>query len=162
MRKDQTGWVRLVVLMTTALISFGGAPLLGGDREDVQAAHEAWVAALNRQDIGYIQRHALAELSMFNARGRLRRNLGDEHWRGMAEAAGRAGREKRRVEHEIEEIRVYGEVAMVNGHSRVTVQRPGGEDSVMRRRLTYVWVRTLEGWRQAHHHVSALEEAGDR
>jgi len=137
MRGSQTGPVRLVVLLITALIGFGASPLVGGEREDVLAAHEAWVAALNRRDIDYIQRHALAELSLFNA----------------------AGREERRVEHEIEEIRIYGEVAMVNGHSRVTVRRSDGEDSVMRRRVTYVWVCTVEGWRQAHHYVSALEEA---
>ncbi len=123
---------------------------------EVRAAHEAWVTALNRQDVDYLEHHALPEISMFSASGRLRKDLGEAGWEAMRGGARQAGREQRRVEHQIEEIRVYGDVAMVTGHSRVGVTGVDGDRPELRRRLTYIWVRTDQGWRQAHHHVSDL------
>ena len=124
--------------------------------EEVRNAHLGWVDALNRQDVAYMRFHSLPEISMFNVGDPLQKEFDDADWEAMRAQARQAATQQRRVSHEIEEIKLYGDVALITGYATVAVGRDASTAADMRRRITYVWVLDDGHWKQTHHHVSPL------
>jgi ketosteroid isomerase-like protein len=146
-------WILLVVFGVSI-----AAAVAAADRvEEIREAHLCWVDALNRRDVDYMQLHSLPEISMFNVGDALQRDFDDASWEAMRAQARQAATQDRRVSHEIEEIKVYGDVAVITGYATVTVG-PGDAAQEMRRRITYVWVDEDGQWKQTHHHVSPLRQ----
>ena len=85
--------------------------------EEVRNAHLGWVDALNRQDVAYMRFHSLPEISMFNVGDPLQKEFDDADWEAMRAQARQAATQQRRVSHEIEEIKLYGDVALITGYA---------------------------------------------
>jgi ketosteroid isomerase-like protein len=150
---------RFLLFTLTALLAACFWPMPRSSAEDrtdeVEAAHRRWVAALNAGDVDTIRRHSLPEISMFPAQGRLMKDFDDRRWEAIERSRSERA-EERHVEHDIEEVKIYGDVAILTGHSRLHITHPDGTREELARRLTYIWVRQDDEWRQTHHHVSPL------
>ena len=118
--------------------------------------------ALNRRDIDYMRLHSVPEISMFNVGDPLQKDFDDASWESMRVQARQAATEKRQVSHEIEEIKLYRDVALITGYATVTLSGDSAAAQEMRRRISYVWVHADGEWKQTHHHVSPLLGEGDR
>jgi len=55
---------------------------------------------------------------------------------------------------EIADIRVYGNAAITAGYATAGWQDSNQQGETGKIRFSYVWIKTDDGWREAHHHAS--------
>lgn len=120
--------------------------------QEVQQAQAAFLTALNQGDVAAILRLNQPGGDTFYLDNDLLFPDPDQTaWEG-AFAAGL----KYALQSRHEEIKVFGQCAVVTGYLVGTVTVPGG--TVLRQtwRTTMVWVQTAGSWRNQHVHLSPL------
>lgn len=145
--------VILVVLVSITVMLSAQSP----GEQSLRAAMENFCEAANRGDGDYIDQHYLSEVSRFHSDGKL--DLGwDEK---KAEAFKRALDGGFSLSFELCEVvdaRIYGNVGLIAGYIHGQINFGDGGSMNGPWRATYVWVWSDGQWKEAHHHVSLLEE----
>jgi ketosteroid isomerase-like protein len=136
------------MVMTTVAIA--------DDADDVKAAVQSYVAAINAGDSSAIQYRSPTR-STFNRGGGLlsRPTSSIQEQRSALGAEARAGI-KRNYQITHMEVEVYGDTAVVTGYLTGTRTQPNGNTIVMRDRRTGVFVKQGGQWKEVHHHQSPV------
>jgi ketosteroid isomerase-like protein len=142
----------------TLLVAFGVAlvPTHAAQAQDaasLRAAIERHYAAIHAQDQESVLQQHLPEFTMFFSDGRPLLEA------GFAEAAARMGSDLGFVTGNVYmsdfNAQIYGDVAVATFYLVGTHAR-GGETRRGTWRVTAVWVREGDEWKEAHHHESPL------
>ena len=142
----------------TLLVAFGVAlvPTHAAQAQDaasLRAAIERHYAAIHAQDLESVFQQHLPEFTMFFSDGRLLVEA------GFAESAARMGADlgfgAANVYMSDFNAQIYGDVAVATFYLVGTHAR-GGEARSGTWRVTAVWVREGDEWKEAHHHESPL------
>ncbi len=142
--------------LTTLLVigMFATAVAMADDVDDVRAAVQSFVAALNAGDAGALTRlHATANTN-FGARGGLLETYNSPEERRQAFQATRV---KFNVQARHIDVRIYGSstaVATNYGVGRIT--RPDGTTGQVNNRITAVLIKQGGQWKIVHHHLSPV------
>ena len=127
------------------------------DEQTLRAAMEEFCAAANRGDMEYIDRHYVPEVTRFHSTGEL--DVGsDERKANGLKAAAERGFAFAFERCDVVDARVYGEVGITAGHMYGHMTLANGSAVQGPWRFTYIWVRQGDEWKEAHHHVSLLEQ----
>jgi len=124
------------------------------DAAAVRATIESHYTAIHAKDTLTIQKHHLPEFTAFAPDGRLLMEA------GAAEAAARMGSKldfgKSNVYMNHFNAQIYGDVAVATFYlvGSLTLD---GKTKNRTTRVTAVWVRKGEEWKEAHHHESPLK-----
>ena len=144
---------------TTLLVigMFATAVAIADDVDDVKAAVQSYVAALNAGDAGALTRlHATANTN-FGARGGLLETFDTlEERRNSFQATVDAGI-KFNVQSRHIDVRIYGSstaVATNYGVGRIT--RPDGTTGQVNNRITAVLIKQGGQWKVVHQHLSPV------
>ncbi|MEE9189806.1 MAG: nuclear transport factor 2 family protein [Candidatus Neomarinimicrobiota bacterium] len=125
----------------------------GQDAVAVRATIERHYAAIHAQDIESVVQHHLPEFTWFSSDGRLLMEA------GTAEAAKRMAANvdfgKGNVYMSYFNAQMYGDVAVVTFYL-IGTHTWAGETKNGSWRVTAVWVRKGDEWKEAHHHESPL------
>jgi len=141
---------------TTLLVigMFATAVAMADDVDDVRAALQSFVAALNAGDAGALTRlHATANTN-FGARGGLLETYNSPEERRQAFQATRV---KFNVQARHIDVRIYGSstaVATNYGVGRIT--RPDGTTGQVNNRITAVLIKQGGQWKIVHQHLSPM------
>lgn len=142
----------------TLLVAFGVAlvPTHAAQAQDaasLRAAIERHYAAIHAKDQESVLQQHLPEFTMFFSDGRLLLEA------GFAEAAARMGSDLGIVTGNVYmsdfNAQIYGDVGVATFYLVGTHAR-GGETRRGTWRVTAVWVREGDEWKEAHHHESPL------
>ena len=142
--------------LTTLLVigMFATAVGMGDDVDDVRAAVQSFVAALNAGDAGALTRlHATANTN-FGARGGLLETYNSPEERRQSFQATRV---KFNVQARHIDVRIYGSstaVATSYGVGRIT--RPDGTTGQVNNRITAVLIKQGGQWKVVHQHLSPV------
>jgi uncharacterized protein (TIGR02246 family) len=142
--------------LTTLLVigMFATAVGMGDDVDDVRAAVQSFVAALNAGDAGALTRlHATANTN-FGARGGLLETYNSPEERRQSFQATRV---KFNVQARHIDVRIYGSstaVATNYGVGRIT--RPDGTTGQVNNRITAVLIKQGGQWKIVHQHLSPV------
>jgi len=142
--------------LTTLLVigMFATAVAVADDADDVAAAVQSYVAALNAGDAGALTRlHATANTT-FGARGGLLETYGSPEERRQSFQATRV---KFNVQARHIDVRIYGSstaVATSYGVGRIT--RPDGTTGQVNNRITAVLIKQGGQWKVVHQHLSPV------
>jgi len=140
----------LLVALSAALVPTHAAQ--AQDAASLRAAIERHYTAIHAQDLEFRQQH-LPEFTIFSSDGRLLREA------GFGEAAARMGADlgfgTGNVYMSDFNAQIYGNVAVATFYLVGTRAR-GGETRSGTWRVTAVWVREGDEWKEAHHHESPL------
>ena len=142
--------------LTTLLVigMFATAVAVADDADDVAAAVQSYVAALNAGDAGALtQLHATANTN-FGARGGLLETYDSPEERRQAFQATRV---KFNVQARHIDVRIYGSstaVATNYGVGRIT--RPDGTTGQVNNRITAVLIKQGGQWKIVHQHLSPV------
>ncbi len=142
--------------LTTLLVigMFATAVAMADDVDDVRAAAQSFVAALNAGDAGALTRlHATASTN-FGARGGLLETYNSPEERRQAFQATRV---KFNVQARHIDVRIYGSstaVATNYGVGRIT--RPDGTTGQVNNRITAVLIKQGGQWKIVHQHLSPV------
>ncbi len=122
--------------------------------ESLRAAMAEFCAKANQGDMDYIDQHYVPEATRFHSAGPL-----DVGW---TEDKARAIKESQLSftfdRCEVVDARVYGDTGVTAGylHGHMTSGNGARLDGPWR--FTYVWVQVADEWKEAHHHVSLLNQ----
>ena len=142
----------------TLLVAVGVAvvPALAAQAQDAAAVRdviERHYAAIHAQDLESVDQQHLPEFTWFSSDGRLLMEA------GAAEAAARQGTNldfgTANVSMNHFNAQIYGDVAVATFYLVGTYTR-GDETKNGTWRVTAVWVREGDEWKEAHHHESPL------
>ncbi len=142
--------------LTTLLVigMFATAVAMADDVDDVRAAVQSFVAALNAGDAGALTRlHATANTN-FGARGGLLETYNSPEERRQSFQATRV---KFNVQARHIDVRIYGSstaVATNYGVGRIT--RPDGTTGQVNNRITAVLIKQGGLWKVVHQHLSPV------
>jgi ketosteroid isomerase-like protein len=150
-------------IVSAALITLAFAgQLWADDAADVRATIEEHYRAINGEegevrdasDVETITRHHLPDYTLFPWHGGMRREGG---WRESAKRMGASVEFQSAANLRMTSFKtqIYGDVAVVTFYLVGTL----GEQPVTNR-VSSVWVKGDEGWREAHHHESPLRVSG--
>ena len=142
----------------TALLVIGmsaTAVAMADDVDDVKAAVQGHFAALNAGDVNaYIQYYS-SETSVFAGGGLLGRVHSLEERRNDFQAQVDAG-EKRNLQLQHMEVKVYGNAAVVTGYLMGTSTAADGTVTQSRQQRTEVLIKQGGQWKAVHNHRSPL------
>jgi ketosteroid isomerase-like protein len=131
----------------------GSSLALADDAADVRATIERHYAAIHANDTDSITSHHLKDFTMFFSDGTV---LWESDWAEVSERMGAT------VELPALNVRmsnfdahIYGNVAVATFYL-VGTQTYGGETSNITNRVSAVWVKSGNEWKEAHHHESPL------
>ena len=128
---------------------------LADDADDVKAAVQGHFAALNAGDVNaYIQYYS-SETSVFAGGGLLGRVHSLEERRNDFQAGVDAG-ERRNLQLQHIEVKVYGNAAVVTGYLMGTSTAADGTVTQSRQQRTEVLIKQGGQWKAVHNHRSSL------
>ena len=143
----------IALLVLAVLAVSNPAVAQAQDAASVRAAIENHYAAIHVLDLESIAQHHLPEFTWFGSDGRLLMEA------GTAEAAARMGASldfgTANVYMSHFNAQLYGDVAVATFYL-VGTHTWGGETKNGTWRVTAVWVREGDEWKEAHHHESPL------
>jgi ketosteroid isomerase-like protein len=129
------------------------APAAGQSVEELRTVVEEHYAAIHASDFDAIADHHLPDMSWFPYDGRLLYESGNEA------SALRMGAEldygTANVSMSHFNAQIYGDVAVVTFYL-MGPRTARGVTEDLATRVSAVWVRSGDGWREAHHHESRL------
>jgi len=130
---------------------------MADDVDDVKAAVQGYLAAINAGDADAVIQYRSAERSSFNRGGGLltRPASSLEEQKDALEADVRAG-VKRNYQITHMKVRVYGNAAVVTGYMTGTRTAPNGTVIQHRDRRTGVMIKQGGQWKEVHHHNSPI------
>ncbi len=141
---------------TTLLVigMFATAVGMGDDVDDVRAAVQSFVAALNAGDAGALTRlHATANTN-FGARGGLLETYNSPEERRQSFQATRV---KFNVQARHIDVRIYGNsTAVVTNYGVGRITRPDGTTGQVNNRITAVLIKQGGQWKIVHQHLSPV------
>ena len=143
--------------LTTLLVAgmFLTTVAVADDADDVKAAVQKYITALNTGDANaYVQTRTL-EYSSFSGGGLLGRSHSlEEQKNGFQGNIDSGVKLNLRIRHL--EVRVYGTTAIATGYTVGTITGPDGTTEPVREQRTSVWIKQGGQWKQAHRHTSPL------
>ncbi len=134
--------------LTTLLVigMFATAVAIADDVDDVKAAVQKYITALNTGDVNAYVQSRTPEYSSFGGGGLVERYHSLEEQRKRFQGNIDAGAEFNfQIRHL--DVRVYGNAAIVTGYT------VSGNNADQR---TSVWIKQGDQWKQAHRHTSPL------
>jgi len=150
--------IRKLVMIVTFLL-FWSSPVLADDADDVRATIERHYAAIHTDDMESIISSHLEDFTMFFSDGNL---LFESDWSEVSERMGAT------VELGTPSVRmsnfnaqIYGNVAVATFYL-VGTNTHGGKTRNVTNRVTAVWVKDGNEWKEAHHHESPLLPRGGK
>ena len=144
--------------LTTLLVvgMFATAVAMADDVDDVKAAVERYVAALNAGDANaFIQLQAAGSTS-FGARGRLLETFDSLEERRKAFQASVDAGVKRNLQVRHLEIKVYGNTAVTTNYGVGRITFPDGRTVQPNNRITTVFIKQGGQWKVVHQHLSPV------
>jgi ketosteroid isomerase-like protein len=144
--------------MATATVS-GQQPAGGDGSEAVRAAVRAHWQAINRGDTETILAQHLPDGTAFLTEWGARIGLDPHAFAPLL--AMFEGSVPDWHPRDIQ-VRTFGEVAVASFYLDGSVRRADGTVDAGPRRVTEVWVRTSDGWKEAHHHDDPVPPEGAR
>jgi len=147
-------------LLTMAIISiFLSAPVMADDAADVRATVERHYAAIHADDIESVINDHLEDMTMFLADGTV---LWEHDWPEVSERMGATvvfGTLNVRMSSF--NVQLYGDVAVATFFLVGTETRDGKVRDITNR-VSAIWVKSGNEWKEAHHHESPLLGGGRR
>lgn len=144
---------KLTLLMALVAGLATSQAAVGQDAASLRAAIERHYAAIHAQDLESVFQHHLPEFTWFSSDGRLLMES------GVGEAAERFGAAldfgTANVYMNHFDAQIYGNVGVATFYL-VGTHNWGGETKHGTWRVTAVWVRQGNEWKEAHHHESPL------
>ncbi len=129
---------------------------LADDADDVKAALQRYVTALNAGDAnGFIQNRAARSTGFGAPGGLLATSDSLEEARSGFQADYDAGL-RYDVQSRHVEISVYGDTAVTTGYGVGRLTFPDGTTLQVNNRITRVWVKQGGQWKQVHQHISPV------
>ncbi len=128
---------------------------LADDVDDVKAAVQGHFAALKAGDVNAFIRYYASETSVFAGGGLLERFHSLEERRNDFQAGVDAG-EKRNLQLQHMEVKVYGNAAVVTGYLMGTSTAADGTVTQSRQQRTEVLIKQGGQWKAVHNHRSPL------
>lgn len=124
------------------------------DEEALRAELDHVWKALASGDADYFRTHYVSEVSRFHLEGTLDIGWDEDKADALQTFFDRGWRIKTR-RYEVDDLRVYGDIAIVAGTGEGTELSADGSAEEVRWRFTYVWIKKDDRWLELHHHVSA-------
>ena len=143
--------------LTTLLVigMFATAVGMADDVDDVKAAVESYLDAINSGNGAAVARQRIPEYSIFGGGGLIERSSSSEQQIEDFQAGVDAGvKRDYRIQHM--DIRVYGNAAVVTGYLTGTRTAPDGTVIQQRQQRTGVWIKQGGQWKEVHRHGSQL------
>ena len=143
--------------LTTLLVvgMFLTTVAMADDVDDVKAAVQGYIAALNGGDANAYVQSRMPEYSVFAGGGLIDRSHSLEEQRngfqGRIDSGIRINRQLRHIE-----VKVYGNAAIVTGYMMGTTTGPDGTINQLSNQRTGVWIKQGGRWKEAHRHGSPL------
>ena len=122
------------------------------DKEDVIAAVDAVIAAWNAGDVDAVQKHYAPDLTFFSSAGNLLEDWNYADVKEWFESGVKVAISPPRHR----EVKVYGNTAIYTCYLTITITPPDDASSTTTRRLTTVWVKGGNQWKEVHRHGSLL------
>ncbi len=143
--------------LTTLLVvgMFLTTVAIADDVDDVKAAHMSLFAAVNAGDVNAYIQYYPSETSRFAGGGLLARVHSLEERRNDFQAQVDAG-EKRNLQLQHMEVKVYGNAAVVTGYLMGTSTAADGTVTQSRQQRTEVLIKQGGQWKAVHNHRSLL------
>ncbi len=159
MRPAQKNY-KLEITMKNKLISacvflglLGSSLALADDAADVRATIERHYAAIHANDMDLIISHHLKDFTMFGSDGTV---LWEPDWAEVSERMGATVElPALNVRMSNFDAQIYGNVAIATFYL-VGTQTHDGETSNITNRVSAVWVKSGNEWKEAHHHELPL------
>ncbi len=146
-------------VVTTLLVvgMFLTTVAIADDVDDVKAAVQSYVAALNAGDVGALARLQAAASTNYGAGGGLLATFDSlEERRNSFQATVDAG-VKLNFQARHSDVRVYGNsTAVTTSYGVGTITQPNGTVVQFNNRITRVLVKQGGQWKQVHRHISPL------
>ncbi len=136
----------IALLVLAVLAVSNQAVAQAQDAASVRAAIENHYAAIHAQDQESVAQHHLPEFTIFSSDGRPLREAGAAARMGASREFGRLN-----VYMSHFNAQIYGDVAVATFYLVGTHKTTSGAW-----RVTAVWVREGDAWKEAHHHESPL------
>ena len=150
--------MRPVVLTLAAIAMLIVPAARAADVDDLKAANEAYIEAVNKQDISALLASRHDDLVRYGPNAvfpsdRKGRSEADQRrgWEGFF-----ANRERFTVKRINPQYRVVGTTGIVWGHSRTVVKRKDGPQETRTRRFLSTWVKSGGTWVLLAEHLSAV------
>ncbi len=143
--------------LTTLLVvgMFLTTVAMADDVDDVKAAVERYVAALNAGDANVYVQSRMPEYSVFAGGGLIEKFHSLEEQRNGFQASVDSGvRRNRQLRHL--DVKIYGNAAIVTGYMTGTTTTPDGTTQSLSSQRTGVWIKQGGQWKEAHRHSSPL------
>ena len=144
--------------LTTLLVVIGMFLMpaaLADDADDVKAAVQRYITALNGGDANAYVQSRTPEYSVFAGGGLIDRSHSLEEQRngfqGRIDSGIRINRQLRHLE-----VKVFGNAAIVTGYMMGTTTGPDGTVNRLSNQRTGVWIKQGGQWKEAHRHGSPL------
>lgn len=128
-------------------------------KEELEREAENVIDSLNRADVEWLSQHYVPEVTRFHQRGKIDVGWNEDKAIQLQKALD-AGVKFNITDVELIDVRVYGDTGITAGHFLSELTLPDGTKTSGPARFTYVWVRTGDGWKEVHHHISDLREWG--
>ena len=122
------------------------------DKEDVIATVDAVIAAWNAGDVDAIQKHYAPDLKVFGGAGNVLHVWDYAGVKELFESGGKIAISPPRHR----EVRVYGNTAIYTCYLTIKFTPPDGASKTTTSRLTTVWVKGGDQWKEVHRHASLL------
>ena len=147
--------MKTLSVLTSLMLGFSFVGRAEAQAEaEVRAAIERHYSAIHSGDLATVTSQHLPEFTWFNADGRLLLEA------GVKEAAARMGADldfgTANVYMNHFNAKIYGDVAVATFYL-VGTHSWGGETKNGTWRVTAVWVRQGQEWKEAHHHESPIQ-----
>ncbi len=143
--------------LTTLLVIgiFATAVAMADDVDDVKAAEERYVAALNTGDVNTYVQSRMPEYSVFGGGGLIEKFHSLEEQRNGFQGLVDSGvKLSRRIRHL--DVKVYGNAAVVTFYVVGTTTGPDGTTQSLSNQRTGVWIKQGGQWKEVHSHSSPL------
>ena len=146
-------------LITTVFVMsmFLTTAALADDVDDVKAAEYNYYAAMNSGDAhGWAQSRLSAESTRFGPGGGLLEVFGSLEEQEQNRRAEFDAGLKYSLRGRHQDIKVYGNTAVVTMYGVGTVSLPNGNNTQSNNRITRVWVKQGGQWKMVHAHLSPV------
>lgn len=148
-----TTWLLGCTVSNDPSAAIRGGSGITSDEQAVREAQENLFEILLNKQAYKLNGHYLPEVTRFHQEGEL-----DVGW-----SQARSEEFQRMFDNglslvlrdwEIVDTRVYGNSAITAGYANVGWQDAEENGDIVKIRFTYIWIKTADGWREAHHHAS--------
>ena len=134
---------------------FATAVPMADDVDDVRAAVQKYITALNTGDANAYVQSRMPEYSVFGGGGLIEKFHSLEEQRngfqGLVDSGVRINRQIRHLD-----VKVYGNAAVVTCYVVGTTTGPDGTTQSLSNQRTGVWIKQGGQWKEAHRHTSPL------